>query len=179
MWSGLNAVNYKTQCARKAQSKIAAGRLWHLNLRYHFFERKAAMFDTQFTIAMWCMVIAMFLPYTSATIAKAGGFGKKRSEGGFDNNNPREWLAKLTGHQARANAAQYNAFESLPFFYAAVIVAHYLQANQGYLDILCMVWISLRVLYLMLYIADQANMRSVIWFLALLVNIWIFFLGYR
>ena len=137
------------------------------------------MFDTQFTIAMWCMVIAMFLQKTSATIAKWSGFGKKKSEGGFDNNHPREWLARLSGHRARANAAQNNAFEALPFFYAAVIVAHYLQANQGYLDILCISWLSLRVLYLMLYVADLASMRSLVWFAALVVNVWIFFLGYR
>ena len=35
---------------------------------------------------------------------------------GYDNHNPRAWLAQVTGFRARANAAQTNSFEAFPFF---------------------------------------------------------------
>ena len=64
------------------------------------------------------------LPIVCAGIAKYGMFSKSHRDGGYDNNNPRAWLAKQTDWRARANAAQTNTFEALPFFFAAVIIAH-------------------------------------------------------
>ena len=77
---------------------------------------------SRFTIAYWCLLVAAILPIVCAGIAKYGMFGKSRRDGGYDNNNPRAWLAKQTDWRARANAAQANTFESLPFFFAAVII---------------------------------------------------------
>ena len=70
---------------------------------------------THFTVAYWCVLVAVFLPIVCAGIAKWGSFGKPRSQGGFDNVDPRAWLARQTGWRARANAAQANSFEALPF----------------------------------------------------------------
>ena len=70
------------------------------------------------TIAYLCIIVACLLPVVCAGIAKSGGYGRSRREGGFDNAQPREWLAALTGWQARANAAQANSFEALPLFVA-------------------------------------------------------------
>lgn len=114
-----------------------------------------------------------------AGIAKYGMMRTPKHEGGFDNNNPRAWLARQTDWRARANAAQANSFEALPFFFAAVIIAHLLQAGQARLDILAFLFIVLRIAYIMMYVADLAKARSAIWALALLVNIGILFLGYR
>jgi uncharacterized MAPEG superfamily protein len=100
-------------------------------------------------------------------------------EGGYDNNNPRIWLAQQLHWRARANAAQANTFEALPFFFAAVIIAHQLQAGQAQLDILAMLFVMLRMAYVIMYVADLAKARSAIWALALLVNIGILFAGYR
>jgi uncharacterized MAPEG superfamily protein len=47
------------------------------------------------------------------------GFGKPRSSGGYDNSDPRGWLARQAGWKARADAAQANSFEALPFFIGA------------------------------------------------------------
>ena len=49
------------------------------------------------TIAYFCIIVACLLPVVCAGIAKSKGFGRPRREGGFDNQHPREWLAKLTG----------------------------------------------------------------------------------
>jgi predicted alpha/beta hydrolase family esterase len=49
----------------------------------------------------------------------------------YDNHDPRAWLARQTDWRARANAAQANSFEALPFFMGAVIIAHQLGSSAG------------------------------------------------
>jgi uncharacterized MAPEG superfamily protein len=130
-------------------------------------------------VAYWCLLAAALLPIACAALAKWGMMTTPPSKGGFDNNNPRAWLARQTDWRARANSAQANTFESLPFFFAAVIIAHQLHASQVRLDVFAFVFVVLRIAYVMMYVADMAKSRSVIWFLALLVNVGILFLGYR
>ena len=119
------------------------------------------------------------LPIVCAGISKYGMFSVKRKDGGYDNNNPRAWLSKQADWRARANAAQANTFEALPLFFAAIIIAHVLQAPQSRLDILAFTFVLLRIGYVVVYIADMANTRSAIWFLAFLTNVAILFSGYR
>ena len=137
------------------------------------------MIVARFTVAYWCVLFMAFLPIVCAGIAKYGKFSKSRSDGEYDNHNPRVWLAKQTEWRARANAAQANTFESLPFFFAAVIIAHQLQARQIVVDILAFMFIVLRIAYVLMYVADMAKTRSAVWFAALLVNIWLLFTGFR
>jgi uncharacterized MAPEG superfamily protein len=47
------------------------------------------------------------------------------------------------------------------------------------LDILALLFVTLRVIYIVMYIADLPMVRSGIWALALLVNIGILFIGWR
>jgi uncharacterized MAPEG superfamily protein len=132
-----------------------------------------------FTVAYWCVLIAALLPFGCAWLAKSQGIGKPREQGGFDNRDPRAWLAQQRDWNARANSAQANSFEALPFFIGAVIIAHQLGAPQTRLDILAVVFITLRIIYIAMYVAGLPTIRSGIWTLALLVNIGIFFAGYR
>jgi uncharacterized MAPEG superfamily protein len=132
-----------------------------------------------FTIAYWCVLITAILPIACAGLAKGGKFGIPRKEGGYDNGEPRAWLARQTDWRARANAAQANTFESLPFFIGAVIIAHQLGAHQGRLDILAFLFVVLRILYIMMYVSGMANVRSIVWAAAFFVNIGILFIGYR
>jgi uncharacterized MAPEG superfamily protein len=138
-----------------------------------------AMPYAHFTLAYWCVLLAALLPIGCAGLAKAGMFGKPRKDGGYDNENPRAWLARQTDWRARANAAQANSFEALPFFIGAVIIAHQLGAHQGRLDILAFVWVVLRMVYVMMYVSGMASVRSIIWTLAFGANIAILFSGYR
>ena len=133
----------------------------------------------RFTIAYWCVLVMAILPIVCTGIAKYGMFSKSRRDGGYDNHNPRAWLARQTDWRARANAAQANTFEALPFFFAAVIIAHQLQARQTVVDILAFMFVVLRVAYVLMYVADMAKTRSGIWAAALLINIWILFAGFR
>ena len=94
----------------------------------------------------WLMLAAAIVPFLSAILAKAGG--QK-----FDNNDPRPWLARQEGWRARANAAQSNAFEALPFFYAAVLFALHNQADATRVATLMACWLGLRLGYLAMYVA--------------------------
>ncbi len=132
-----------------------------------------------FTLAYWCVLVAAVLPIACAGIAKSGMFGKPRREGGFDNHEPRTWLARQTEWRARANAAQANSFEALPFFIGAVIIAHQLGAHQARLDILAFLFVVLRMVYIMMYVAGLPMVRSGVWALAFAVNVGILFIGYR
>ena len=133
----------------------------------------------RFTIAYWCVLVAAILPIVCAGIAKSGKFTTAPAKGGYDNNNPRGWLARQSDWRGRANAAQANTFEALPFFFAAVIIAHQLQARQTLLDILAFMFVVLRIAYILMYVADMAKTRSSVWAVALVINIAILFSGYR
>ncbi|MHB1200989.1 MAG: MAPEG family protein [Polaromonas sp.] len=133
----------------------------------------------RFTVAYWFVLVAALLPIVCAGIAKYCMMTIPRRDGGYDNHNPRAWLARQTDWRARAHAAQANTFEALPFFFAAVIIAHLLQARQTPLDLLALLFVVLRMAYIIMYVADLATARSAIWTAAFLVNIGILFLGYR
>ena len=123
------------------------------------------------TIAYWCVFIACGLPYLAAWIAKAGSFGPR------DNQHPRDWAARQSGWRARANSAQANSFEGLPFFIGAVLIAHQLGASQPRLDMLAVAYVVLRAIYIAMYIKGIGSARSAVWALAFLVNIAILFLA--
>lgn len=129
------------------------------------------------SIADLCILIACLLPIACAGLAKSRGFGKPRREGGFDNHNPRQWLANLQGWQARANAAQHNSFEALPIFIAGVLIAERLQASQGRIDLLAMVFVAARLGYIGAYLADRDLLRSLLWVIGLGASIALFFVG--
>lgn len=132
-----------------------------------------------FTIAYGCILVAALLPIVCAGIAKYGQMRTAPGKGGYDNNDPRAWLARQTDWRARANAAQANTFEAIPFFFAAVIIAHQLQASQAWIDILSVLFVALRIVYIALYVGDKASARSIIWALAFFINIGILFSGFR
>ncbi len=107
------------------------------------------------TIAYWCLLVAGLLPYVWVIAAKAAP--------GFDNRAPRAFLDTVTGWRRRALWAQYNAFEALPLFIAAVIVAHMADAPQGRVDLLAVAFVGFRILHGLFYIADRATARSLVW----------------
>lgn len=132
-----------------------------------------------FTVAYGCILVAALLPIICAGIAKYGLMRTPPAKGGYDNNDPRAWLARQTDWRARANAAQANTFEAIPFFFAAVIIAQQLQASQVLLNILAVLFVVLRIVYIALYVGNKANARSIIWVLAFFINIGILFSGFR
>lgn len=126
------------------------------------------------SIANTCVLIAAVLPIVTMGAAKAATAGKRRSEGGYDNNNPRDWASKQTGWKARAAAAQNNGFEALPLFVFAVLAAQLAGIDQARTDQLAMAFIGARLVYTALYFANIAALRSVVWGIGLACTIAIF-----
>ena len=118
-----------------------------------------------------CILAACVLPIVAAGVAKWGAFTRPPSQGGYDNRNPRAWLAQQTGRRARANAAQANSFEALPLFIAAVLAAQQMQVAQAVIDGLARAFVALRVAYIWLYVADLATARTLAWSAGLAVSV--------
>lgn len=127
------------------------------------------------TLANLCILAACALPIVCAGIAKSTGWGKKRRDGGYDNHDPRAWLAQQSGRAARANAAQANGFEALPLFIAGVLIAQQSGANQGTVDALAAGFVAARVAYIACYLADQQMARSLIWTVGVGLSVALFF----
>ncbi|MCY1289793.1 MAPEG family protein [compost metagenome] len=114
------------------------------------------------TVAFWCVLVAIVLPYFGTIVAKgaSGGFHPRH------NHDPRAFLAGVEGLARRANNAQLNGFEMTPAFAAAVIIAHLAGgASQALIDSLAVAFVISRVVYLICYLADWAPVRSLVWFM--------------
>lgn len=122
------------------------------------------------TAAYWCVLIAALLPFLFTGIAKVGARG-------FNNRRVRDFQLQLSGWRQRAHWAHQNSFEAFPAFAAAVIVAHLSGGAQTQIDALAIAFILLRLAYGGLYIADQATLRSLVWFGALICVVALFFVG--
>lgn len=115
------------------------------------------------TVALWCILIAICLPYLCTGIAKiSGGYGLR------NNHDPRGFLDSLEGLGKRAHAAQLNSFEVTPAFAAAVIVAHLAgNAELVTINVLSVLFITSRLLFIICYLADWAILRSLVWFVGM------------
>ena len=111
------------------------------------------------TIAFWCVLVGVLLPYVCFGIARNRGRGPdgKRLR---DNRNPRDFPNRLEGLPKRAWDAQLNAFESLPSFAAAVLIAHLAHAAQNQIDVLASVWVLARVAHVTFYLTDKDKLRT-------------------
>jgi uncharacterized MAPEG superfamily protein len=108
------------------------------------------------TIAMWCLLIAGWLPIVCAGISKWGARD-------YDNQQPREWLAKQEGYRRRANAAQQNSWEAFLWFGIAMLMAMVTGADAERLDELGLLFIAARVLYIGFYLANYSTARTLAW----------------
>jgi len=112
------------------------------------------------TAAFWCVLVAFFLPYLCTWVAKFSGgkFGPRQ------NHDPRAFLDKLEGFPKRAHSAQLNGFEVNPAFAAAVIIAHIAgNAQPETINLLAVLFVVTRLLYIIFYLADWAALRSLAW----------------
>lgn len=109
------------------------------------------------TIAYLCILIAALLPYVWVAISKASG---QR----FDNRDPRGWMAKQDNPRVhRANAAQLNAFEAFAPFAASVLMAQFAGVDPQRIAWLAIAFVTLRIVHGILYLANKALLRSLIW----------------
>lgn len=123
------------------------------------------------TTPLWCLVIVALLPYV---LSFSGGYFRMRQPGGVDNKHPRLQAAKLEGTGARAYAAQANAWESLGFFTAAVVVLHLANpeaARGSTAASLSLVFLATRIVHPIAYLANLDVLRSVAFLVGLVCGI--------
>ena len=120
------------------------------------------------TIAELCLLASVFL--WLATIGLAKGWGWRD----YDNGNPRSQVFYNSSWKSRALGAHQNGLEALPFFAAAVLLAELRRVDQSLADGLSAAFIVMRLVYVAVYLADKALMRSVIWTAGFLLNIALF-----
>jgi len=122
------------------------------------------------TIAELCVLgaVALYL----LTI----GWTKARALRQYDNARPRDPAFYAEPVRARGLAAHQNGMEAFPLYAAAVLLAEFRGAPQDWIDGLAGLYLLLRVGYVAAYLADRANLRSLLWAGALLANIAIFLL---
>ncbi|MGH8107520.1 MAG: MAPEG family protein [Arenimonas sp.] len=122
------------------------------------------------TTALYCILAAGLMPYLWTAVAKFSGPR-------YNNWNVRIWQSKLEGAAQRAHAAHLNSFEAFPLFAVAVIVAQLNGADQARIDLLALSFIGLRILYGILYMANKAPLRSLVWLAAMVCVVMIFVAG--
>jgi uncharacterized MAPEG superfamily protein len=116
------------------------------------------------TVAFWCVFIACLLPIVMTWVC---GYFRAKQFGKVDNKHPRLQYAQLEGSGARAYAAQQNAWEALPVFAAAVIIAHLAGVDPAKSALAAQVFIVARVLYPIFYIANKDVLRSLAFIIGL------------
>jgi uncharacterized MAPEG superfamily protein len=117
-------------------------------------------------ITYGALLLAGLAPVICAGIAKAGAKG-------YDNREPRAWMAQQTGYRARANAAQANSLEAFPFFAVGVVLALLTGVEPFVVDMLCLLFVAARLAYVACYLSDKALFRSLFWlvgYLAVVAN---------
>jgi uncharacterized MAPEG superfamily protein len=122
------------------------------------------------TVAEWCVfaVVALYL----LTIVSVKWFGGR----GYDNALPRDPVFYQDAIRARALGAHQNGIEAFPFFAAAVLLAEFRAAPQNLVNELAMLFLIVRIAYVLTYVGDRPRLRSILWNLGFTINIVIFFL---
>lgn len=108
-------------------------------------------------IAYCCILAAALLPYLWVVIAKTGAPG-------YNNKDPRGWVAKQENYRVRnAYAAHLNAFEAFPAFAAAVLMAQFAQVDAQRVAWLALAFIAFRLLHGLFYLTATQALRSLSW----------------
>ncbi|MBZ9785467.1 MAPEG family protein [Pseudomonas sp. REP124] len=119
------------------------------------------------SIPFWCVFISALLIYVARMpVTKA-----MKEQGGYDNHLPRQQQGQLTGFGARAVAAHQNSIEAFILFSVGVLMAHTTQTAGWLIDLIAIVFVIARVIYLLCYWKDLAWQRSLVWLVGLVCSL--------
>ena len=122
------------------------------------------------TIAEWCVFGTVMLYLLTIAPFKAVGFRR------FDNSKPRDPAFFEDPLRARALGAHINGIETFPFFAAAVLLAEFRDAPQNLINELAVLFLIVRIAYVLTYLGDRPTLRSILWNIGFAINVGIFFL---
>lgn len=108
-------------------------------------------------VAYCCILIAALLPYVWIVVAKT-------STSGYNNKDPRGWIAKQDSYRVRnAHGAHLNAFEAFAPFAAAVLMAQMAGVAPNLISQIALIFVFLRILHGVFYLTTRPLMRSLAW----------------
>ncbi len=122
------------------------------------------------TIAEFCIFGTVMLYL--ATIAATKWLGREQ----YDNARPRDPAFYDDGMRARALGAHLNGIETFPFFAVAVLLAEFRAAPQNLVNELAVLFLVVRIAYVLTYVGNRPSLRSILWSAGFLLNLLIFFL---
>jgi uncharacterized MAPEG superfamily protein len=122
------------------------------------------------TVAEWCVFGTVMLYLLTIVPIKWIGFRR------YDNARPRDPAFYDEPLRARALGAHQNGIEAFPFFAAAVLLAEFRAAPQNLINELAVLFLIVRIAYVLTYIGDRPRLRSILWNVGFLINIAIFFM---
>ncbi len=122
------------------------------------------------TVAEWCIFGALMLYLL--TIAPVKWIGFRR----FDNAKPRDPAFYADPLRARALGAHQNGIETFPFFAIAVLLAEFREGPQRLIDELAILFLIVRIAYVLTYLGDRPTLRSILWSIGFAINLAIFFM---
>jgi uncharacterized MAPEG superfamily protein len=122
------------------------------------------------TVAEYCIfgVVALYL----LTIVPLKWIGHRQ----YDNSMPRDPAFYRDAIRARALGAHQNGIEAFPFFAVAVLLAEFRAAPQNLINELAVLFLIVRIAYVLTYIGNRPRLRSILWNVGFTINIAIFFL---
>jgi uncharacterized MAPEG superfamily protein len=122
------------------------------------------------TVAEWCVFGALMLYLL--TIAPVKWIGYRR----FDNAKPRDPAFYADPLRARALGAHQNGLENFPFLAIAVLLAEFRDGPQRLIDELAILFLIVRIAYVLTYLGDRPTLRSILWSIGFAINLAIFFM---
>jgi uncharacterized MAPEG superfamily protein len=122
------------------------------------------------TVAEWCVFGTLMLYLL--TIASVKWLGFRR----FDNSRPRDPAFYGDPLRGRALGAHQNGIEAFPFFAVAVLLAEFRSGPQRLIDELSVLFLIVRIAYVLTYLGDRPTLRSILWSTGFAINMAIFFM---
>ena len=115
-----------------------------------------------------CVIVGSLLPYVWGVI---DALERRKTLGGRDDHHPRVQAQKLEGRAARAHGASQNAFEGFPIFGAAVLMCAFAGAAGTVVTVVSVVWVLVRIVHGLAYLADNPRLRGPMFGLGALSNL--------
>ena len=122
------------------------------------------------TIAEYCVFATVALYLLTIVPIKWLAFRE------YDNAKPRDPAFYEDAIRARALGAHQNGIEAFPFFAVAVLLAEFREAPQNLINELAILFLIVRIAYVLTYIGNRPRLRSILWNVGFTINIAIFFL---
>ena len=125
------------------------------------------------SIPFVCVFIMLLIVYLSRLPVS---MAMNKSASGYDNKNPRDQQAQLTGWGRRALAAHHNSLESFAPFAAGVVICYLAKGSLLGSTVLSLLYITARIAFVVLYLADRSTARSLVWIVGVLATLGLYIL---